>query len=182
MKPLWLIVSWLGLCVLTVSAWTLLPPLDRGHPNVHPLDLLPWPPGIAIAIIAGATGGMMKVLFEMWSPSTGQPARGSEEPSSSVLLISPVLGALSGIVIFVLLASGLVKFATASVAFHDASSNIANSSPGSFLYKLTPTSPSGFASLILYTMLAGYFFQFLPELLDALRKRFTNKNTTLPLD
>jgi hypothetical protein len=164
------ITSWLITCLLTVLTWTMLPTMTDVSPGKHALDFLPWPPGIAIAIVAGATGGMLKSLFSVWNSVAGQGIQKSNEVSSAAGLISPLLGSLSGTFIFVFLASGLSKSLSSTVGFLWRPTR-ENYSIGHLVYLLTPNSPNEFAALVLYSMLAGFSFQYLPELLDGLRGR-----------
>jgi len=61
-----LLISWSLILLITIALWTVVPTLTGAHPDPHPLLSLPYPPGIAIAVVAGSTGGMLNGLFTIW--------------------------------------------------------------------------------------------------------------------
>jgi hypothetical protein len=161
-----LFVAWVFVLLITIGLWTYVPTLTGAHSDPHPFHFLPYPPGIAIAVVAGSTGGMLNGLFAVWNEiSSGRVSPTPADPA--LYYLPPILGAFAGIVMFFILAAGGLSLIDPKGAF---SVDLQNSaSTGFLIYKLTPTSPPQLAVFVIYTTVAGYFFTRVPETLGFLK-------------
>jgi len=171
-----LLGAWLLVLTITLVLWMYIPTLTGGHTDVHPLHFLPYPPGVAIAVLAGSTGGMLNGLFKVWNEvSHGGPVSSQHDPAFYYL--PPILGAFAGILMFLIIAAGGLSIIDPKGAF---SADLQQSaSVASLLYKLTPTSPPQLAVFVIYTAAAGYYFTRVPEtfgLLEGRARRRTNRS------
>jgi hypothetical protein len=184
-----LLTTWVFITLCTAILWTVLPALSGVHGETNPLYFLPWPPGIAIAIVMGSMGGMLNGLFRLWSEVMSQKAQ-SNTLSPGLYSLPPILGAFAGIVLFFFIAAGGLSLGNPSgLLLANTPQRTSNSdspvdktlnptshiyespSPASLLYKLTPTTPGQLAILVIYSIAAGYFFARIPELLKIVSDR-----------
>jgi len=164
-----LFVSWLLVLFVTVGAWAWLPTLTGVHPDPNPFHFLPYPPGIAIAILAGSTGGMLNGLFALWKSISSHDQAVLEMSDPALFYLPPILGAFAGVLTFFLISAGGLSLIDPKAAF---SVDLQQSpSMGMLIYKLTPTSPAQLATFVIYTTVAGYFFTSLPETFEVLTTR-----------
>jgi len=50
---------WLVVLSITIGLWTFVLTLTGAQGDPHPFHFLPYPPGVAIAVVAGSTGSML---------------------------------------------------------------------------------------------------------------------------
>jgi hypothetical protein len=164
-----LFVSWLLISIGTIALFLFVPALTGNHKDPNPFHFLPYLPGIAIATIAGSTGGMFSRLFAVWSSINAPDSR--QIPSArdpALFYLPPVLGAFAGVLTFLILAAGGLSLIEPTAAFSKEPLNTYNI--GLLVYLLTPTSPGQFAIFVIYTTIAGYFFPSVPQTLSILKE------------
>lgn len=133
-------------------------------------------PGITIAGISGAFGAFFKCLFEILDKMNQNNIndRSTRDQLTSVV-IKPMIGSLSAIVLFLIITSGLLHI---GFLFTDDQTKVPakvqeiidNPRLGYLFWKMRPRTIPDLCKLILYSFIGGFFYHLGPGFLKEIRK------------
>jgi hypothetical protein len=140
-----------GVWSATIYGFAFLPTAVGANVGADWRYLVPWMPGIAIAILSGSAGALFKGLVDLRTFMLRPTAIADGAPTVPFeYALRPVLGALGGVAVFAL--------ATASQLSLASSTTGESKSAGQLLWELTPTTTQQFATWILMTFAGGAYF------------------------